>query len=421
MPLSLVQSKSGSATSSPVTVTLTSPTGAGNCLIVYAGANNTSAAPAVSTVHLGGVADNFAAAETETGTNCRCEIWTDQDAASGQTVIAVAFTGGSGLSPNYQVIVEEWSGVLSASAVDAVNHAAGSSASSFSSGATGTLAQATEVVTGAVMAYVGSGTETITGPASPWTNETKVAAIANVGLVSGYQVVSATTTQTYSGTLTASSIYAACIVSLKGLTTIAVPLTVAQVTIAALPPAPSVPVSPLLTVAQVTIAAYPVTPATPVLVALAAAQAVIAAHPVSLSRQLLISLASEAGTDDYGNSFPQGIFAAAGVIKGPQFAGSDFIINQAGTFFYSGTPAAGNLIASVASSASTDTFGNHYLQGVSSYQSGFANAMIGGALLFYTGSLSGGWVFQAQLVTDNSGDLLLSANGSIYANGNLIS
>ncbi len=38
-----------------------------------------------------------------------------------------------------------------------------------------------------------------------------------------------------------------------------------------------------------------------------------------------------------------------------------------GLFMYSGTPAAGNLIASIASTAGTDSFGNAYLAGITSY------------------------------------------------------
>lgn len=49
------------------------------------------------------------------------------------------------------------------------------------------------------------------------------------------------------------------------------------------------------------------------------------------------------------------------------FNGTDFIINSSGAFFYSGTPAAGNLLASIAPAAGTDQFGNAYLQYITSY------------------------------------------------------
>jgi hypothetical protein len=47
------------------------------------------------------------------------------------------------------------------------------------------------------------------------------------------------------------------------------------------------------------------------------------------------------------------------------FMGTDFEINPAGIFFYSGTPAAGNLILALAQTAGSDSFGNPYIEGVS--------------------------------------------------------
>lgn len=50
-----------------------------------------------------------------------------------------------------------------------------------------------------------------------------------------------------------------------------------------------------------------------------------------------------------------------------QLQAGDTIINPSGNFVYSGTPALGNLIVSVAPAAGTDQFGNTYLQGVTAY------------------------------------------------------
>ena len=47
------------------------------------------------------------------------------------------------------------------------------------------------------------------------------------------------------------------------------------------------------------------------------------------------------------------------------FAGTDFEINSGGAFFYSGTPAAGNLIISIANAAGSDAFANAYPKGIS--------------------------------------------------------
>jgi hypothetical protein len=118
-------------------------------------------------------------------------------------------------------------------------------------------------------------------------------------------------------------------------------------------------------------------------------------------------------TDPSGNA----IVPTAGVAGMGQFNAGDTILNAKGVFTYSGTPAAGNLISSQSNLTSTDSFGNHYLEGTCSYGTSFACAMIGGALEFFTGSLSGGWTFKAEVLTDSSGDLLLEATGTIYANG----
>ena len=49
------------------------------------------------------------------------------------------------------------------------------------------------------------------------------------------------------------------------------------------------------------------------------------------------------------------------------FTGTDFVINSSGAFFYSGTPAANNLVASITAATGTDAFGNHYLEQITSY------------------------------------------------------
>lgn len=58
---------------------------------------------------------------------------------------------------------------------------------------------------------------------------------------------------------------------------------------------------------------------------------------------------------------------ATGTITATVFDGTDFVIDSAGAFFYSGTPALGNLAESIASAAGTDGFGNPFLQGFTAY------------------------------------------------------
>jgi hypothetical protein len=80
---------------------------------------------------------------------------------------------------------------------------------------------------------------------------------------------------------------------------------------------------------------------------------------------LLSSWARSAGTDPYGNPYPQGFSAGAGSV----FEGTDYIISSAGMFFYSGTPAAGNLLIAIANSFGSDAFGNTHVEGVGLYGS----------------------------------------------------
>jgi hypothetical protein len=51
------------------------------------------------------------------------------------------------------------------------------------------------------------------------------------------------------------------------------------------------------------------------------------------------------------------------ILSGGTITGPDYIINTSGIFMYSGTPANGNLIVSIAPAAGTDAFGNVYVKG----------------------------------------------------------
>lgn len=70
-----------------------------------------------------------------------------------------------------------------------------------------------------------------------------------------------------------------------------------------------------------------------------------------------------------------------------EFAGTDFVIDNAGIFFYSGTPATGNLLISIASASGTDGFGNTYPQGASFGAAGTSETVVigvtGGSPLLY--------------------------------------
>jgi hypothetical protein len=108
---------------------------------------------------------------------------------------------------------------------------------------------------------------------------------------------------------------------------------------------------------------------------------------------LIGSWAGVAGTDAFGNVFPQGFSITQGSISGSVFTGTNFVINSAGLFFYSGTPAAGNLVLSVSQNSGTDAFGNAYGQGFRLYgpNSAAMNMLLSGAsplLALQPGSLT---------------------------------
>lgn len=173
----------------------------------------------------------------------------------------------------------------------------------------------------------------------------------------------------------------------------AVALPVAQVTAAAPAPGLSIGKNVPLSVSAVTVTARPPTPSVNISLALPVAQVSVSAHGPALSRQLLIALASAAGTDDYGNDFPQGILATAGVIEGPTLIGSD-------AFFYSPSPGFGNLTQSITEADGTDQYGNAWIAGTATYtdNGSFWSAVVvaGGVVTWYMATGPGGpWTSEA--------------------------
>jgi hypothetical protein len=62
------------------------------------------------------------------------------------------------------------------------------------------------------------------------------------------------------------------------------------------------------------------------------------------------------------------------------FAGLDYVINSAGAFFYSATPADGNLVASIAQASGTDAYGNAFLAGIWLYENASSGNAKGGLM-----------------------------------------
>lgn len=95
-----------------------------------------------------------------------------------------------------------------------------------------------------------------------------------------------------------------------------------------------------------------------------------------------------------------------GTVTSGTFQGTQFIINSSGAFYYSGTPALGNLFASDASQAGTDQFGNAYVAGRAVYGPG------GSIIELTTASGPSGTIAQLLLGT---GDASQAGNGSVIS------
>jgi hypothetical protein len=110
----------------------------------------------------------------------------------------------------------------------------------------------------------------------------------------------------------------------------------------------------------------------------------------------------------------------AATFTGSVFQGTDFIINSSGAFYYTGTPAAGNLSTSSVprTAGGTDSFGNHWLPGMSTYAATDATQLADGYINFYTGSQAAGWSLKSTLQFTGVGIVVLSG-GLITQNNTL--
>jgi hypothetical protein len=139
---------------------------------------------------------------------------------------------------------------------------------------------------------------------------------------------------------------------------------------------------------------------------------------------LIGSWAGAAGVDAKGNAYPQGLNITLGAISGASITGStvtagDTIINASGVFVYSGAPAAGNLIVSIARLAGTDAFANKYLGGgVTSYDNAGLLALnhTGGVIQWYSFTAQPGAVFTfggASVTANSAGMITLASAGGV--------
>lgn len=128
--------------------------------------------------------------------------------------------------------------------------------------------------------------------------------------------------------------------------------------------------------------------------------------------------ASSATTDPFGNTLP----AISGVAGTGVFEAGNTRITPAGVFVYSATPAANNLVTSIAPAGGTDPFGNQYVAGSADYSfqsvvASFATAQSGGITTWYTASPNtfGPWtaVATAKTVSVSPTGLTINGNGEV--------
>jgi hypothetical protein len=93
------------------------------------------------------------------------------------------------------------------------------------------------------------------------------------------------------------------------------------------------------------------------------------------------------------------------------FNGNDFIINSAGIFIYSGTPAFGNLIISIASSIGSDSFGNPYDADLVVYGPGASYVQIADGVINFQATASQS--SPAQIETASIAGLLELSSGTV--------
>jgi hypothetical protein len=108
-----------------------------------------------------------------------------------------------------------------------------------------------------------------------------------------------------------------------------------------------------------------------VIVSGGAGSGVFVYSPTPGAGNLIGSWAGAAGTDQYGNAYPEGLNVSIGAISGTSISGGSItgsaIVADGSSgelLVYSGTPAAGNLIVALSGSAGSDAYGNSYLAGI---------------------------------------------------------
>lgn len=207
MSIALVQSASNSSSSAnSLTVTFSSGTTAGNCIVVVSYTEF-----ATTGVTLVGSSDTFtqrAVADDGASSNS-IFLHTDAGCSSGHTQVTVTYIA---TGPVY-AIAYEFSGLYISDVLDkALSNSHTTAATTWTSGTTATTTVANELWFGAVV----TSSSTPTGPSSPWVNTASGALADSAHVLTGYDIVSSTGNASYAGTVSPADEYGALVVTLKG-------------------------------------------------------------------------------------------------------------------------------------------------------------------------------------------------------------
>lgn len=269
-----VQVTSGSSITTSLTLTFGSNITAGHSVIVCACGPDTNSANGFtvsggSDTYTQGVADN-----TDGGSS----IWYVLSSAGGYKSISLSAPNGGGGLIGYAYEVS------GPTATDKSSTNASASGPTWTSNATGAQTGSIDFAVG-IGQVVYAATAAITGPSSPWVNESAINNVAASGEtiagISGYQFLTSNSSVTYSGSSSGTTFGAgsACVMTFKML---AINLPVAQVNIAAYPP--SFQVGLALPLVRVNIQAF-----------------------LPALKQLIFAVAGLAGTDQFGNNYGKGV------------------------------------------------------------------------------------------------------------------
>lgn len=414
MAITVVQHASATKTfatgsSGTISPAFTSNTTSGNALIACVTLLSIDGAGSIASVNTNGTTENWALAKGTSSTAvffCYDAIWADPNTGGGQKIINVGltFSTASADAAGACVDIYEVSGLATSSILDKSASGIGASTTAWTSTATATTTQASEIAFGS-LGCTAISTPTVTAPGSPWTEETTLTAASAQTVVhkSGFNILSSTGAITYNGTTsTTLDQYCACVATFLGSGSVSGAATFtgagtfgAAATVTTGPSASFTGLGSFGAVAE-----------TQGRAAFTGTSTFTAGATVG--RLTLIGAWTSAGGTDplLGQTVPMGLYVNQG----------EFIVNQNGTFFYSGIPASGNLIASIAPTVTTDSFGNTVKPGGLATYSGTATNFIGQAGAFneinlYTGVSFEGEPLQIINVPNGSGGTQFISGG----------